>query len=115
MSYFAVPVRRPAATPRAKLEALIDAAVHGEIAMRAGEAERLIAMLDELDGDPDVEPCEAGDDGCHYLDICPGKGGWGHASDSVGAAPEYGEDQSAGPLNSMGRPITYFRTLPWGA
>jgi hypothetical protein len=46
----------------------------------ADEIERLIALLDFFDGDPDLEPetdfCTAGDDGCGQF-VINGRSAWG--------------------------------------
>lgn len=50
--------------------------------------ERLIDRLDEIDGDPDLEPdddcCEAGDDGCGPI-IRNGQTHWGSEREPIGA------------------------------
>lgn len=64
--------------------------------------ERLIDRLDEIDGDPDLEPeqdrCEASGDGCGPL-ITDGEVRWGSEWDSdVGLVADYGIDQTREPL-----------------
>lgn len=89
-----------------------------EAALDCGDvdtAAHLIDLLDLADGDTDLEPCEAGDDGCHYF-LCGGREGWGYGSYAQGAVPEYGDDQSEGPLASWtGRSYSGWHSLPWGA
>ena len=74
--------------PRAELSRLTD---------------RLIDRMDELDGDPDLEPetdiDHANDDGCGPVHK-HGKTFWGAAEDDEGRkyVPIYGVDQSAGPV-----------------
>lgn len=68
------------------------------------EIERLIALLDGADGDPDIEPeddyCIAGDDGCGLARSMTGGTAWGAPEEEPGVlVPRYGEDQSAGPIN----------------
>jgi hypothetical protein len=48
------------------VEMYVEAALHSTIAALPGLPEALIDWLDDQDGDPDVEACRAGDDGCHY-------------------------------------------------
>ena len=71
-------------------------------------ASRLIDRLDALQGDPELEPCEAGDDGLHYFQSGH-RAGWGYWQGEGSAMPEYGADQSQPPLNWPG---TYH--APWG-
>lgn len=63
------------------------------------EIERLIALLDHIDGDRDLEPetdfCLAGDDGCGMV-----RGTWGSEHEDYSPVlPRYGTDQSLGPVN----------------
>lgn len=88
---------------RSRIEALVDAGVHGELKVPEWVIAATIEVLDTVDGDPDLEPCEAGDDGCHYLRLGD-REGWGYERHSHGACPEYGDDQSEGPLNFVGKP-----------
>lgn len=68
---------------RAQLEALI---------------ENAIAMLDDLDGDFDLEDgdddrCITGDDGMHRMFV-NGRWHWGSQEDEHDQAPDYGVDQT---------------------
>jgi hypothetical protein len=66
-------------------------------------ADRLIDRMDEIDGDPDLEPetdiDDANDDGCGPVHK-HGRTFWGAAEDDEGRnnVPIYDVDQSAGPL-----------------
>lgn len=67
------------------------------------QIEALIAMLDALDGDPDLEPeddvCAARDDGCGPFYV-QGRRLWGSIDEDPGVLrPIYGSDQTAGPIN----------------
>lgn len=64
-------------------------------------AERMIERLDELDGDADWEPCEAGDDGLHYLRLGFHQG-WGNWQEEGTEIPRYGADQTQAPLQYRG-------------
>jgi hypothetical protein len=65
--------------------------------------EELIALLDDLDGDADLEPeqdmCAAGDDGCGFHRAGERRG-WGADDDAryFRGEPLYGVDQTKGPL-----------------
>ena len=67
------------------------------------EIERLLALLDIIDGDCDLEPeddmCAAGDDGCGYFS-CGSVSGWGSIAEAtLPTIPQYGADQSEGPID----------------
>jgi hypothetical protein len=95
--------------PRSVLEALANDAIE---AAAFALSDEIIRVLDRADGDPDLEPCEAGDDGLHYFRNGYTEG-WGYDwSDDLGA-PVYGEDQSEGPLSQLGRPYTGYHTVAW--
>jgi hypothetical protein len=80
----------------------------------ADEIERLIAILDTVDGDPDLEPehdmCLAGDDGCGFHQ-CGALVGWGNDHDEMATAPIYGLDQSRGPVNEHEAYVAHRRSL----
>ena len=68
------------------------------------QVETLLALLDAMDGDCDLEPehdrCEAGDDGCGALYNHQGVRVWGSSDEDRGVLkPVYGADQTAGPVN----------------
>jgi len=99
------PFPRVSAKIEAALESGDDEAVNAAVAA--------IDLLDRLDGDPDLEPCLAGDDGCHYFD-CGRREGWGSEwSDDGGECASYGDDQSEGPINSVGLPWSGYETHAW--
>lgn len=105
--------RRWLPIPRPRLEAAIDAAVHGEADLPEWVIAAAIDLLDVVDGDPDLEQCEAGDDGCYYF-VAGGRAGWGYDLADYGVTCEYGEDQSAA-LDRFGKPFAGWDRLPWGA
>jgi hypothetical protein len=66
--------------------------------------ERLIDRMDELDGDPDLEPeqdrCGAADDGCGAAYNGRGEIVWGTREEDPGVLkPIYSVDQTLGPIN----------------
>lgn len=84
-----------------------------------GEIERLIALLDTVDGDPDLEPeddrCLAGDDGCGALRDFTGNLVWGsHEEHGSDVLPCYGLDQTAGPINLNEVSRAYYRSTRTG-
>lgn len=95
--------------PRKAIAAYIEHAISGEIEAPPSAVDALIELLDEIDGDADFEPCPAGDDGLHRLEIGL-RSGWGALCDSdSGIVPIYGVDQTQPPLNFTGS----FRSI-WG-
>ena len=83
----------------------------GEILVRYGRSgieqviERLIEVLDVIDGDPDDEPeedrCTAADDGLAPIWV-NGHLWWGTADEAGGLQmPSYGVDQSRGPIGEL--------------
>lgn len=103
----------PLRVRRSAVEAFVDAAVHGEVQALPWLPTALIDLLDDADGDADLEPCPAGDDGLHYYQSGY-REGWGYPDDP-GIVPIYGVDQSAGPLNCIGRPHSGYSATSWGA
>ena len=81
-------------------------AIRAEIDMHLERAERLIARLDQADGDPDLE--DGDDDRCSAGDDAPiafwGDGGAGDPADAedeyLRFTPAYGLDQALGPVNA---------------
>lgn len=87
-----------------RIEAVIETGTPELLAIAAAA----IDLLDEVTGDADFEPCQAGDDGGRIND---GWCGLGYMLDDAhGPVPEYGEDQSQPPINWCGT----FHSL-WGA
>lgn len=87
------------------------------------EIERLIGMLDLIDGDPDLELCGdetdgvgAEDEECAWLALF-GRGAGCEVSDEGGepqiykVRPQYGLDQDAGPINHHEAKVAYHREL----
>lgn len=66
------------------------------------QIEILLALLDQMDGDLDLEPeedvCSAHDDGCGVVTL-NGHRRWGSEQDGEYLDPVYATDQSAGPIN----------------
>lgn len=107
-------VRRDDAVTVGQLLAAIPSLPRAELARLT---ERLIDRMDEMDGDPDLEPeqdvDDAHDDGCgpvhkHGLTF------WGAAEDDPGRdyIPIYGNDQSAGPLKDRFGGYRYRQETP---
>lgn len=104
---------RPTSKFLAPLETLVEQAIENADQHVLDAVHAMIEQLDAMDGDPDLEPCPAGDDGCHYF-ILGGKEGWGYNCDeSDGPVPAYGDDQSEGPLDSLGRSSPGYEARAW--
>lgn len=80
--------------------------------------ERLIGLLDAVDGDCDFEAeedaCTAGDDGCGPIYVY-GRKLWGSDADQLlSVLPVYGADQTRGPLNERAAHREYQRVMCGG-
>ncbi len=106
--------RRNDAATLGQLLAVIPSLPRAELARLT---ERLIDRMDEMDGDPDLEPEVdvdiTGDDGCGPI-MRSGQVFWGAADDDPGRdhIPIYGADQSAGPLKDRFGGYRYKQETP---
>ncbi len=106
--------RRDDAVTLGQLLAAIPSLPRAELARLT---ERLIDRMDEIDGDPDLEPEVdidiTGDDGCGPI-MRSGQVLWGAADDDPGRGyiPIYGDDQSAGPLKDRFGGYRYKQETP---
>jgi hypothetical protein len=79
------------------------------------EIERLIGILDAIDApiedlEPEDDLCLAGDDGCGFH-RAGSLAGWGANEDIFPLSPQYGIDQSLGPINHEEGYRAWQRTL----